>query len=267
MTSRASNPAIQAFVRGLSEHPQIGEVLITAKNSGEDCFELRHIDDREEKATALIPCTTEDLREIVATDPQGNFRPLKSSPDLRRGWIAKASTESALWELLNILYPGAIGDWYAQQHQGSRPTSYPDFVGRQSGMYRGASQLSPLETRSLVAGCCSERHCLKQRLWTTEGEATHDASQDLPLLCREPCQLLLELARRTSKMLQEPQVSIELPRSEATALMTILKEQLKRGKPTDRIADFSSPLNPRRIDHLTRRIEQQFPGQTEELGE
>ena len=264
MTSSASNPAIQAFVDGLGEHSQIGEVHITAH---EGRFELRHVKDREETASKLSPCSIQDLREVVATDTNSSFRPLKSSPDLRRGWTAAASTEETLWEILNVIYPGAIGDWFAQKQASTKPTSYQEFVGRQSGMYRGASKLSSIETQNLVAGCCSQQHCLKKRMWTTEGEPQRDDSTITPLLCREPCQLLLELARRTSKMLQEPQVSLELPQSEATALISILKQAGDSSKPVDRIADFSSALNPRRLDLLARRIESQFPRQTEELGE
>ena len=259
------NPAIQAFIESLGTGNQLGQTLILAKNEG---YEIRHHIDKGQPADSLRTCSTNELREIVATDIREEFRPLKSAPDLRNGWRTWCSTPEDLWTRLNIIYPGAIGDAFAVSESGAaKIVSYQNFVGRQSGMYRGAAKLSEDAANRLATTCCSSKHCIKERLWRFNEIPPLPNSSQPKLVCLEPCQILLELARRESKSGQEPTFNFELKKNEALALLDILRNLGVNSTTNQRTADFTHSQNPRRIDLLKDRIESQFTRQTKDLGE
>jgi hypothetical protein len=259
------NPAIQAFIDSLQKGNRFGQTVIITHD---DEYEIRHYLDESQSADSLQTCSSDELREIVATDTNQEFRPLKSAPDLRRGWRTWCSTPEDLWARLNTIYPGAIGDAFAVSESGTaKIVSYRSFVGRQSGMYRGASKLSQSEADRLATTCCSSRHCIKERLWRIEETPNPPILNQPKLVCLEPCQILLELARRESKSKQEPSLNFELRKNEALALLENLKTLGVNSATNQRTADFSNSHNPRRIDLLRDRIESQFTRQTEELGE
>jgi hypothetical protein len=259
------NPAIQAFIKSLGTGDQLGQIIIQAKNDG---YEIRHHIDQSQPADSLSTCSMDELREIVATDISEEFRPLKSAPDLRNGWRIWCSTPEDLWTRLHIIYPGAIGDAFAASKSGAaKIVSYQDFVGRQSGMYRGAAKLSEEAANRLATACCSSKHCIKERLWRfKEIPPLPDLSQP-KLICLEPCQILLELARRESKSEQEPTFNFELKKNESLALLEILSNLEAKSTPNQRTADFNHSHNSRRVDLLRDRIKSQFTRQTKELGE
>ena len=260
----SANPAVQAFAATFDAETPFGQLLI--RRDG-DAFTLQHQDDSEVANDNLIPKSREDLRQLVNNEENGQFRPLKSAPNLQRQWIAHASSLTELWDLLNIVYPGAIGDWYDYRTNPTATVSYEDFVGRQSGMYRGAAKLPPERSKSVAKACCADRHCLKTRLWRTASEASVAPSNEPALLCLEPCQILLELARRTFKTSQEPQVNLTLPQSEVESLLQDLDKLAAIPDPQRRTADLASSQNPRRIDLLRQLIGAQFPRQSEEMCE
>ena len=259
------NPAIQAFIASLGKGNRLGQTIILAKNDG---FEIRHYTDESRPADTLNTCEADELREIVAIDANEEFRPIKAAPDLRNGWRTWCSNPEDLWTRLNIIYPGAIGDAFAVSNsEAAKIVSYKSFVSRQSGMYRGASKLSKDEADRLAATCCSSKHCIKERLWRFNEVPPLPDSSKPKLVCLEPCQILLELARRESKSRQEPAFNFELKKNDALALLEILRNPGANSTTDRRTANFSNTQNPRRIDLIRDRIESQFTRQTENLGE
>src|SRR5258707_15507321 len=85
---------------------QIGQVAIVARDDGG--FELRH---RRDGGRNDLECfeRAEDARAIATNDDAGNYRPLKSAPNLRRGWLLSVSDVASLRRALDYLYPAAIG--------------------------------------------------------------------------------------------------------------------------------------------------------------
>lgn len=265
MPSPPANPGIQNLIQELGLQNRFGQISILVRDKG---YEIRHYLDENKTADSLRTCTKEELRDIVANDANAEFRPLKSAPDLITGWRTVGFSSDDLWDLLNIIYPGAIGNSYAVTNEGPKHiVSYRCFVDRQSGMYRGASKLTENEVEQLTSTCCSPKHCIKQRLWGYK-EPDQAPGTGLPrLLCIEPCQIVLELARREAKSKQEPSITLQLNKTETLALLDILKGQQTDSPPEQRAADFSDSKNPRRIDLLRARIKSQFTRQTEDLGE
>ena len=75
----------QALARWLEQgRHAIGQVVITAADGG---WELRHREDRGvDSATLVTHAQAEDARAIARYDAAGAFRPIKTAPDLKRGW-------------------------------------------------------------------------------------------------------------------------------------------------------------------------------------
>jgi hypothetical protein len=220
----------------------LGEVLIRKTGEG---FELRHVDDR--KGDDLT--TTKSLREASQFADTGAFRPLKSAPNLRHGWKAKAPDAEELWLALNFLYPGAVADWFAVQTGRGRPTDYREFTARQTGMYRITAMLSDALAADATRACCDPKFCLKQRLWTVPGLATEDAKIKSAIPCLEPCAVMLEFARKVMRMEQE-----NMDKSESETMVAALEHAIETPPADLREADFAHPLNPRRVKLLLNRL-------------
>ena len=238
----AGNPALEAFVAEMGEEFVLAQVLIRRMGTG---FELRHVEDRHSAALAAA----HDLKQVAQFAEDGVFRPLKSAPNLRRGWRAEARDGEELGLALNYLYPGAVADWFAVRSGRGRPTHYREFTARQTGMYRITAMLSDESAANAARACCERKFCLKQRLWTVGGLAADDAREKSAIPCLEPCAIMLEFARKVMRMEQE-----KLDKSESETLIAALAHTVKHPPAGLREAAFDEPLNPRRVELLLNRL-------------
>jgi hypothetical protein len=190
------NPPLPAFVAGLETESVFGQVWIRRRERG---FELRHVADRESDPATLRLLGEDDIRPLAQFTARGAFRPLKSAPDLQRGWRATARDEESLGAALNQLYPGAVADWFAAQAPLPPVTSYREFTGRQTGMYRITTRLDDAAAGAVIQACCHVDLCLKRRLWTVDGLPPDPPAAKSALVCLEPCAILLESARKTAR--------------------------------------------------------------------
>ncbi len=191
------NPALKAFVAEIKTELLFAQILVRRSGKG---FELRHASDATKPAEILRPVLETELRAISQFTETGSFRPLKSAPDLRDGWRYEALTENALEFALNTFYPGAIADWFAARAPRPPVTSYREFAQRQSGMYRVTAKLSDEQVAFVIGACCSRKLCLKQRLWSVDGLAPDSSGEKSLIPCLEPCAILLEFARKTTRL-------------------------------------------------------------------
>ena len=239
------NPAFEAFIEHLPEELAFAQVVIRREHNG---FELRHVDDRAKPAGELKLLTVADARELAQFTGAGAFRPLKSSPNLRRGWRLIVPAAIDLEAALNRIYPGGLADWYAVRTSSQPPvTNYRDFTGRQTGMYRITTMLSDAQAAEVIRAGCHRRFCLKQRLWTVHGLGPDKLEEKSLLPCLEPCPVLLEFARKAVRIQQEERTQVQLTPSEVEAA-------LARPNPDLREADFESPDNPRRQQLLLEKL-------------
>jgi hypothetical protein len=241
--STVQNPALDAFVKNLGEELALAQVLIRRAGAG---FELRHVVDRDRAAEALKLLAVPALRELAQFSAEGNFRPLKSSPNLRSGWRTHIANAVEMDAAMNHLYPGGIADWYAARSASPPVTNYREFTNRQTGMYRITTMLSDAQAADVIRAGCHQRFCLKRRLWTVEGLAIDNSEEKSILPCLEPCPVLLEFARKAMRIEQEEKVMLPLTRSDCEALSAALEAALAHPDTTLREADFNSPGNPRR---------------------
>lgn len=182
---------------------RIGEILL-----GTD-FTLRHFSDEgcDELETHLDPHAA---RLIARFDAKGEFRALKSAPDLQRGWLLEAGSLEGMELALEFFYPAALGLLLSWLLGTLSPTPLRETLDRQTGMYRITQLLRDDQALDLIACRCGEG-CLRTVLWDLSAGSTvtslpaarrtiDDFPADrIPLLCREACNLLIAAARPIAK--------------------------------------------------------------------
>jgi hypothetical protein len=98
-------------------------------------FELRHVADREASPGMLaVHEDPREAREISKLTEGGEYRPLKSSPNLRRGWLLRVPNEAGLGVAMNYLYPAGVVHWHLRREGRLEVTHYRENAARQSGI-------------------------------------------------------------------------------------------------------------------------------------
>ena len=250
-----ANPALAAFQEFISDQLAWGQVLITRHGSA---FELRHWSDRSASAESLRLVQVPALRQLAAVNPAGEFRPLKSQPDLAAGWCAWCQDAGEVGRALNHLYPGSVADWFAVRTAPAPPvTHFRDYTRRQTGMYRITQMLTDLQASFVIRAGCHVRNCVKRRFWTVEGLEPDSAESKSLIPCLEPCAVLLEFSRKSMRVEQEQSVAVQLQPSEAETVLATLDGLMAGGRGLAPVGDFSSPLNPRRVQLVLEKVREQ----------
>lgn len=233
------NPALKALLQQFGAERVFGQVLVRRSPGG---FDLCHVADRS--AEGLAPLPLEQLRRKVQFTALGAFRPIKSAPNLAGGWKVTVSSERALGAALDILYPGALADWFAVQTGRAEGIAFRAFTDRQTGMYRITGLLSDEQAARAAQACCGASFCLKRRLWHGPGFAPDEPETKSDLPCLEPCPVMLEFARKAMRIEQEEPLSLRIAPSDLATIKAGL-EWLARSVPA-REGDVAAPNNPRR---------------------
>jgi hypothetical protein len=249
--SHVENPAVTALARALGAGGLFAQVLVRREGEG---WELRHEADRDVPAERLRLMEPAHLRQLAQFTGAGAFRPLKSAPNLARGWRAGVANAAELGEALERLYPGAVADWFAVHHGNPVVTHYREFTARQSGMYRITAILGDADVADVVRACCHHEFCLKRRLWSVHGLPADDAAHKSLIPCLEPCALLLELARTAARLIKDGAVPEPTSTAEARAQLQEIEAALAQPDNTVREADFAAPQNRRRLRWLREKL-------------
>jgi len=205
-----------------------GEILIQKITAGR--FELSHRDDETVDQLRTFR-NAEDAIELVKYDDAGNYRPLKTAPNLRHGWRLELDTLEELTCALDYFYPGRLAVFAAWKRDQLQTTPLRETLDRQSGMYRVAAKISDSQIDDVVADFCrSNGGCLRTILWKRDGDgaiastklpkekfdptcdqtaasippgsatpATAATAATVPLLCQEACNLLIAECRKVVK--------------------------------------------------------------------
>jgi len=200
----------------------VGEILVRKTTTGR--FVLSHRDDKAADQFKTFR-SAEDAIEIAKYDDAGNYRPLKTAPNLRHGWRLELETLEDLRRALDYFYPGRFAVFAAWKSDKLKTTALRETLDRQSGMYRVAAKIADPQINDLVADFCrSNGGCLRTILWKRDAEGAiastnlpkeksdpaYDQAQALggpgstppatiPLLCQEACNLLIAECRKVVK--------------------------------------------------------------------
>jgi sirohydrochlorin cobaltochelatase len=200
-------------------HFCVGQIVV---QKSDDCFVVCQRDD-ETLDHLQVFRRAEDAIEIAKYDDAGNYRPLKTAPNLRHGWRLELDTLEQLRRALDYFYPGRLAVFAAWKNGKLQTTPLRETLDRQSGMYRVAAKISDSQIDDLVADFCrSDGGCLRTILWKRDVEGAvsstklpkekFDPSFDqasvgpgstipatVPLLCQEACNLLVAECRKMVK--------------------------------------------------------------------
>lgn len=194
---------------------RIGEIAI--ERLPNECFALCHRDDRT-RDDLIVSQSADAAMEIARFDDAGKFRPLKTAPNLRHGWILILPSRGDAELALDFFYPGRAAAFAAWKENKLPTTPFRETLARQSGMYRVAAQISEAQANELIGNFCrSDGGCLRTILWKQDAggslpstllpdekyepryDQTGRGEFTQPLLCQEPCNLLIAAARETVK--------------------------------------------------------------------
>jgi sirohydrochlorin cobaltochelatase len=193
----------------------IGQIAIAPASDG--AFVLCHRDDRGRDDLACH-LSAQDAAELAKYDDAGNYRPLKTAPDLRHGWRLVLPHVASLRLALDLFYPGRLAAFLAAEQGQLASTPFRETLSRQSGMYRVAAKITDPQADALIARFCrSDGGCLRTILWKRDAEGTlpstqlppekYETTHDqtgrdqpvIPLLCQEACNLLISETRKAVK--------------------------------------------------------------------
>ncbi len=198
----------------------IGQIRVFASENG---HELRHRTDADcAPETLASHHDPEDAAALALYDDAGAYRPLKTAPNLRRGWRLVLADAGALRLALGLFYPARMGAFRLFQEGRLAVTPLRDTLNRQTGMYRVTGKITDEQADALVGRFCrSDGGCLRTILWKRDAasmvpsmqlppekfDPMHDqcggaVEMDVdfvPLLCQEACNLLVAEARAVVK--------------------------------------------------------------------
>ena len=195
----------------------VGQVQVTSEGGG---YELRHAADAGADGLRSFEGAAA-AREQAWLDEKGGFRPLKSAPNLQRGWRVRVEDAAELKLALDFLYPAAVGMAFAEAHGRLQSTPLRELLGRQTGMYRFANKITDEQACEIVGRVCdTASKCARRIVWPlaaglplsgpAEAKAKPTAGP-VPLLCMEACPHVVSEARKVARQNHEaslPKVSV-----------------------------------------------------------
>ena len=239
-----SREAFAAWVDSAPEGRVFGQVMV--RRVLPLGYSLRHTDDAREDGLEV----SEDpraAREIAKLTEGGEYRPLKSSPNLRRGWELRVADARSLVSAMNYLYPAGVVHWHLYREGRLPLTSFRENAARQSGIYKRVQRLSDEGVLDAARACCDEAVCLKRTLWDVDEDTALEVDRgegEIP--CPEPCSIFVSFARRVRLFERENDASGLSP-SEREDLTALVEAAATGEVGFAREAEFERPLNERRM--------------------
>ncbi len=221
--------SIEEIFNGFAAPFCFGQILVQKREGAG--FVLLHRDDESLDKLQTYQ-DAENAIGIAKYDDAGNYRPLKTAPNLRHGWRLELATVDELRRALDYFYPSRLAVFAAWKRGYLKTTALRETLDRQSGMYRAAAKISDPQINDLVADFCrSDSGCLRTILWQRDrngviastklpkekfdpgvdqaaacsrrpagdARASHSEAATVPLFCQEPCNLLVAECRKVVK--------------------------------------------------------------------
>lgn len=250
-STNAASDSRESFVAWIDESSEgrtFGQVLIRSDGSGG--YYLRHAEDSEDADLKLYD-EPRAAREIAKLTEAGEYRPLKSSPNLRRGWTLRVADSRQLVAAMNYLYPAGVVHWHLYREGELEVTNYRENAARQSGIYKRVQRLTDRGVQDAARACCGDAVCIKRTLWDVDRETPLEMKRgkgEIP--CPEPCSLFVSFARRVRLFEREKKRDLDaagLSPSEKEDLVALVEAAATGKVALAREAEFEKPLNERRM--------------------
>lgn len=199
VTSAASSTLRGLLAAAVAEgYHKIGQAVFKPDAEG---FFLCHAEDVGRKDLEIFH-NPHDAAALAINDDAGNYRPLKTGPNLKHGWLLRVASLADLHLALDLLYPAALANWRSFLRNEKIASPLRDTVNRQTGMYRVTGLITDEEAQGIVDSLCSPG-CLRRIQWPIPSDAEPPLiptkEKEIPLLCVDACSLLIAEARRVVK--------------------------------------------------------------------
>ena len=179
---------------------RFGELYLTRDKSG--VFAVRHRDDRKSEDGLVEVENCNDLRELAKFDSEGKYRPLKTAPTLRSGWVTKSDDATEFLAKLDAIYPAVFATWIYYETKEIDPVPLRDTLDRQTGMYKFAGSITNQMANEIMRSTCG-KGCVRLIAWPIENDCPVSrlkaAKVTLPVICTEACTFAVSEARRLAK--------------------------------------------------------------------
>lgn len=246
-TRNVAAEAREAFAAWVAEEARVFGQIRVEKNGSE--YALRHVEDGGEESLDVFTDPVA-AREIARLTEEGEHRPLKSSPNLRRGWRTMLSGEAELVSAMNYFYPAGVVHWHLHREGELETTSFRENASRQSGMYERVRHLSDGAAQNAAKACCEDEVCLKKTLWDIDEDTPLEAERGVgEIPCPEPCSVFVSFARRVRSFEKEEIYADSggLTPSEKEDVLALVEAAASGEVRFAREAEFEEPVNERRM--------------------
>ena len=132
-----------------------------------------------------------ELEEVVRRDGDGKYRPLRGERNLVQGWFYWAKSNEELREVLEVFYPGAVGNWEAEREGRLVQGDWKRAAKRQMGRVQKLIENGEKSVERAERELCQAR-CGKSPLWA--GKICRVEAGRIPLVCVEPCPIFWDVA-------------------------------------------------------------------------
>jgi len=247
-------------------------------------YTLRHVDDAGADEASLAPLATAAAALGVSRATRdGGYRPLRTAPDLRAGWILRDLDAGALWEAASLVYPTAALHWHEARRGTLEVIDFPRTAARQTGIYRTIGALTGESLDRAVSACCDRAVCLRENRWGAAAPLAGEAeprtagangsptravlpsprdgdgpAREAEVPCPEPCSLFVSFAREAAEWEGLPAIAADGAASAAELSRALQRAAAvigARHSATVEAGEFDDWLNPRRLRWIASRVE------------
>jgi hypothetical protein len=233
-------------------------IRVQSVEVGRRAYEVRHVDDADERVEALDVHTDPlDARDIAKTDDDGRYRPLSTAPTLQTGWVFVDLAPADVVRTVDTFYPATIANWHREREGELDVSHWRETMARQTGIYGVVETWDRGEghdhVERVAEACCADSECLKRREWEYDDDTDLDGDGgDGVFPCREPCSLVVSAARRWTRLEgEQPQTyEFELTPSEKEQIEAIIDAVADGRVDEIREGDFRDGANRWRARYL-----------------
>lgn len=276
-------PAREALLRWVDEAGEAGRPFLEAHLLRIDGgrYRIRHQADRGLAVNDLERVSDPfAAREIAQVTAAGEHRPLKTAPNMRRGWTLEPLDGPGLWIALDYLYPACGVHWHAERDGSLRVTHWSETAARQSGIYSAVRLLKEDAVRDTVRACCGDAVCRRRVAWglspeepaplPTELREGAGPEEGISVPCPEACSMFISFARKVLTLERANRQEVPglgtLAGAEVEQIREIVAAAADGTIGAAREGEFSLPTNSRRVRYLAARLSASaVPAEAEDL--
>lgn len=184
----------------VGEQRKFGELTLEKTAGGE--FRACHASDRETLDGLEEIDSAAALRELAKFDASEEYRPLKTAPTLRSGWITRCDDAREFLKRLDAIYPGVFATWIAYDDGDHDPVPLRTTLDRQTGMYRFSGSITDQMANEIMRETCA-KGCIRKIAWPIDDACPvsriERPPKAVPVICTEACTFAVGEARRLAK--------------------------------------------------------------------